>query len=294
MKMGKDRTPNFVAVGHFTHDVTPHGYIIGGSAAYSSITVCNIGLRSRVVTFVGSDFDQNAPLLNGIEVNFQISEFTTEFNNIYENGYRHQLLLNVADRICAKHIPLEWRNAEIAYICPVADEVAADVVHAFPNAVIGVTPQGWMRRWDESHRVSAKKWENPEMILPYVDALILSVDDIADFPDELDRYIELTKIVVLTKNKKGATLYEGSKSIDFPAYKTTEVDQTGAGDVFAAAFLSQYYETRNASQATDFANCVASFAVEGEGTKAIPILEQIERRFNNGVGLYGKRHGATS
>lgn len=276
--MVKDRIPSFVAVGHFTHDVVPQGHIIGGSAAYSSITVGNIGLRSRVVTFVGSDFNQNAPLLNGIEVKYQLSEFTTEFNNIYENGCRHQFLLNIADRICAKHIPYEWRDAEIAYICPVADEVAEDVVHAFPNAVIGVTPQGWMRRWDKEHRVFAKKWENPEKILPYADALILSVDDIANFPDELERYIELTKIVVLTKNKKGATLYEGGNSTDFPAYKTTEIDQTGAGDVFAAAFLSKYNETLDAAVSTDFANCVASFAVEAEGTKGIPTYKQIEQR----------------
>lgn len=278
MRMRQNRIPSFVAVGHFTHDVTPQGYIIGGSAAYSSIAVRNLGLHSKVVTSVGLDFDQKAPLLNGIEVRYQISKFTTEFNNIYEDGYRRQLLLNVANQIRAEHIPVEWRDTEIAYICPVANEVAVDVVHAFHNAVIGVTPQGWMRKWDEKHRVFAKKWEKPEKILPYVDALILSVDDIAEFPEELERYIELTKIVVLTKNKNGATLYEGGKSIDFPAYKTTEIDQTGAGDVFAAAFLSKYNETRDASVATDFANCVASFAVERKGTEGIPTYEKIEQR----------------
>lgn len=278
MKIGRDKTPNFVAVGHFTHDVTPQGYIIGGSAAYSSITVCNLGLNPRVVTSVGADFDQKNPLLNGIKVEYHIAQSTTKFNNIYEDGCRYQLLLSVADKISAKHIPLEWCNTDIAYICPVADEVTVDAVHAFSNAVIGVTPQGWMRKWDKNYRVSAKKWENAEKILPYIDALILSEDDIAPFPEELDLYIELTKIVVLTRNKRGATLYKDGNSIDFPAYKTTQIDQTGAGDVFAAAFLSKYHETFNASEATDFANCVASFAVEHEGTKGIPTYEQIKQR----------------
>jgi sugar/nucleoside kinase (ribokinase family) len=59
-------------------------------------------------------------------------------------------------------------------------------------------------------------------------------------------------------------------------------DTTGAGDVFAAAFLSKYTESFDASEATDFANCVASFAVEGEGTNSIPTLEQIEKRLKRG------------
>lgn len=278
MKIGRDKTSNFVAVGHFTHDVTPQGYIIGGSAAYSSITACNLGLNPRVVTSVGDDFDKKNSLLKGIEVKYHIAQSTTKFNNIYENGCRYQLLLSVADKISAKHIPLEWCNTDIAYICPVADEVTVDAVHAFSNAVIGVTSQGWMRKWEKNYRVSAKRWDNAEKILPYIDALILSEDDIAPFPDELDLYIELTEIVVLTRNKRGATLYKDGNSIDFPAYKTTQIDQTGAGDVFASAFLSKYHETFNASEATDFANCVASFAVEREGTKGIPTYEQIKQR----------------
>lgn len=278
MKRGRSKIPSFVAIGHFTHDVTPQGYIIGGSAAYSSITARNLGLNSKVVTSVGTDFDQENPLLNGIEVKYQTTQSTTKFNNIYEDGCRRQLLLSVADKIFAEHIPSQWRHAEIAYVCPVANEVAVDVVDVFPDAVIGVTPQGWMRKWNSGHRVSAKKWEDAEKILPYIDVLILSEDDIAPFPQELGPYIELTKIVVLTRSKKGATLYKDGKSIDFPAYKTIEMDPTGAGDVFAAAFLSKYHETLDAHRATDFANCVASFAVERKGTEGIPILEQVKQR----------------
>jgi len=284
--MVKNVNPSFVAVGHFTHDIVKQGYIIGGSAAYSSITVRNLGLNSKVVTYVGTTFDQNNPLLHDINVKYYISESTTEFNNIYQNGHRQQFILSVAEKIYAKHIPPEWRNTEIAYICPVANEVAVDVVRAFSNAIIGVTPQGWMRRWDDKHRVFPKRWEKPEKILPYVDALILSIDDIADFPDELERYIELTKIVVLTKNKQGATLYKDGKSIDFPAYKTIENDPTGAGDVFSAAFLTKYYETLDASEATDFANCVASFAVEEKGIKGIPSYEQVQKRLKKTLMKY--------
>ena len=269
---------HFVAVGHIVHDVAPGGYIIGGAASYSSITVRNLGLNAKVVTAVGSDFRQDNPLLEGIEISCKISDSTTTFHNIYKSGKRRQFLLSVADKIIAEDVPAEWRDAEIAYLCPVADEVDASVVDCFSNALIGATPQGWLRRWDESNRVSPKRWDTASEILPKVDVLILSDEDIAAFPDELDRYIELTKIVVVTRGKDGATLYQKGKVINSSAYPVDESEPTGAGDVFAAAFLMKYHQTRDVMETLNFAHCVASFAVEAEGTKGIPTLEQVHRR----------------
>jgi len=269
---------NFVAVGHIVHDVAPEGYIIGGAASYSSITVRNLGLNARAVTAVGGDFRQDNPLLEDIEISYKISDSTTTFHNIYESGKRRQFLLSVADKITAEDIPKEWQGAEIAYLCPVADEVDVSVADCFPNALIGATPQGWLRRWDESKRVSPKRWDTASEILPKVDVLVLSDEDIAAFPDELDKYIELTKIVVVTKGKNGAMLYQDGKIIDSSAYLIDEVEPTGAGDVFAAAFLMRYYQTRDVMETLNFAHCVASFAVELEGAKGIPTLEQVRRR----------------
>jgi sugar/nucleoside kinase (ribokinase family) len=292
-------TIDYVAVGHFTHDVTPQGPIIGGAASYSSITVRNLGFHARVVTAVGKDFRQDNPLLDRIDVNYRISDSTTTFHNLYTpNGRRQQYLLGVADKIYAEHILSEWRAAEIAYLCPVADEVDASVANCFPNALIGATPQGWMRRWDKegkvgvfaslsslaslnrrgSCRVYPKKWESAAEILPHIDVLVLSEEDIAAFPEELERFIELTKIVVLTKGKNGATLYTEGNIIESSAYPANEVDPTGAGDVFAAAFLVKYHETRDILKSLDFAHCVASFAVEAKGTTGIPTMEQVMQR----------------
>ncbi len=269
---------NFVAVGHIVHDVAPGGYIIGGAASYSSITVRNLDLKAKVVTAVGGDFRKDNPLLKDIEISYKISDSTTTFHNIYEAGKRRQFLLNVADKIFAEDVPAEWKDAEIAYLCPVADEVDVSVVDCFPNALIGATPQGWLRRWDESNRVYCKRWDTASEILPKVDILVLSDEDIAAFPDELDKYIELTKIVVVTKGKDGATLYQDGKVIDSSAYLVDETEPTGAGDVFAAAFLVKYCQTRDVIETLNFAHCVASFAVEAEGTKGIPTLEQVRSR----------------
>ncbi|MBM3211939.1 hypothetical protein FJZ33_06960, partial [Candidatus Poribacteria bacterium] len=47
---------NFLAIGHFTHDVTESGLILGGAASYSSLTARKLDMQARVVSAVGKDF----------------------------------------------------------------------------------------------------------------------------------------------------------------------------------------------------------------------------------------------
>lgn len=270
----------FLSVGHFCYDVSPNGYILGGSASYSTLTARNLGHHARAVTAVGADFDRQNPLLTGIQTVYHESPDTTIFDNQYDaKGHRQQFILGSAQRLKGKDIPIEWRTSNIAYLCPIADEVSAEVVHCFSDeTLIGATPQGWLRQWDASGKVEAKRWETAKDILPHIDILILSDEDLRFYPDELEKYISLTAVVVLTRGAKGATLFQNGTQLDSVAYAATEVDPTGAGDVFATAFLIDYYQNRSVKNALNFAHCVASFAVEGVGTSCIPKLEQVMSR----------------
>jgi sugar/nucleoside kinase (ribokinase family) len=57
------------------------------------------------------------------------------------------------------------------------------------------------------------------------------------------------------------------------------VDPTGAGDVFATAFLTRLSETGDPRSAVDCANRVAALSVEGEGVSAIPTRQSLIARF---------------
>ena len=204
--------------------------------------------------------------------------FTTTFTNTYENGVRSQILSGVASQICPEHIPLEWLDAEIVYLCPVANEIHPDIVNMFPNSLIGASPQGWMRQWDAEGRVSQHKWKYASQVLPHVDVVVMSEEDVAPFPEIVYEYAELADIVVFTRGERGATVFRNGQQFDSPAFATCVDDPTGAGDVFATAFLSNFHETRDVHEAAIFANCAASFVVEKEGTEGIPELARVRSR----------------
>jgi len=277
----------FLAIGHFAHDVTENGLILGGAAAYSSLAAKRLGLKAGVVSAVGRDF-LHYEKLDGISLALAADPAdneTTTFQNIYEDGVRRQMLKSVSAPIRPEHIPTEWLNTEIIYLCPVANEVDKSIVHRFPNALIGVSPQGWMRQWDSQGRVSARKWKDAPDVLPHVDVVVMSEEDIAPFPEIVSEYIEVAKIVILTRGDRGSTTFYDGKTINFPAFSVPTVDPTGAGDVFALAFLREFHRTSDLHKASVFANCTASFVVEKRGTEGIPDLEQVLFRFSRSKNL---------
>lgn len=283
MNIDSSTPTTFLSIGHFCYDVSSNGYILGGSASYSTLTARNLGHHARAVTAVGADFDQQNSLLEGIKTVYHKSAETTIFDNQYDaNGHRQQFILGAAQQLKGNHVPTEWRASDIAYLCPIADEVSTEIVHCFSDkTLIGATPQGWLRQWDTSGRVKSKRWETAKDILPHIDVLILSDEDLRTFPDELEKYIGLTSIVVLTQGDRGATLFQNGSQLGSTAYTVTEVDPTGAGDVFATAFLINYYQNRSVQEALNFAHCVASFAVEGVGTSCIPKFAQVMSRLQS-------------
>ncbi|MGE5138027.1 MAG: carbohydrate kinase family protein, partial [Rudaea sp.] len=122
-------------------------------------------------------------------------------------------------------------------------------------------------------------WTAAPEILPHARVLVLSEEDLGEFVERLQAYCLLTSLVVLTRGAQGCTVFQqGAKPFDSPAFPTGEVDPTGAGDVFTAAFLIRLHETNDPRQAARFANCAASFAIQAEGTLGIPTREMVEER----------------
>lgn len=96
--------------------------------------------------------------------------------------------------------------------------------------------------------------KNPDMIfdrftqiLNFVDILKLSKDDWKQFFGEKTPHTILQKgisLIILTDGENGVRLITEQSEVSVPAEKVKEVDTTGAGDAFTAAFLSKLIHER--------------------------------------------------
>jgi sugar/nucleoside kinase (ribokinase family) len=280
--------PEYLVIGHVTKDLTPEGnFGIGGTATYSALTADHLGLAVGVITSAEPSLSlfQQAP---SIAVRTRPSAKTTTFENTYTDGRRRQRLGALAERLTIEDLPSGWSSARIVHLGPVAQEVDYDLVRAFPHSLLGVTPQGWLRSWDVQGVVSPVEWGQPDRILDVADVVILSLEDVGGDWERVNGYARGARLLVVTLGEDGAVVYCRGERTLVPAYDIVEVDSTGAGDVFAAAYLNRFFETRDALEAARFANCVASFSVEGVGPMSLPSREQIEQRL-----LYGSLRDQT-
>ncbi|HXI18172.1 MAG TPA: PfkB family carbohydrate kinase [Chloroflexota bacterium] len=278
-------TPDYLVIGHVTKDVVPgRGYVLGGTVTFSSLMAHSLGRRAAVLTRCQAlpELDTH---LRGIDLHRLPSDVTTTFENVYVNHRRTQRVSDVALPIPPDAVPEAWRLAPVVHLGPIAQEVPANLAEAFPRGtVIGVTPQGWLRSWDESGRVhTPAPWMNADDVLPMVDVLIFSAEDVGGDEDLVKRYCEMSRLAVVTDHVNGCTVWVSGSKEHHPAFDVEEVDPTGAGDVFATAFLLRFGETRDPNDAARFANCAASFVVQAAGPSGMPSNDQVEERMRTGT-----------
>jgi sugar/nucleoside kinase (ribokinase family) len=273
--------PDYLVIGHITKDLVADGFTIGGTVTYAAVTARNLGQRTAIVTSAEVDLVL-PPIFEGVQMARVPAQATTTFRNIYANGTRQQFVNALADPIGPSAIPHEWRQTPLVHLGPLVCEIDESLVHHFPGSQVIATPQGWFRSWDETGLVSLGEWPGAERLLPHLTALVFSDEDVCGDPSCVDRYAEMVRTLVVTQGPKGATVYHAGQVRHFPTRPAHEVDLTGAGDVFAAAFLIRLRETTQSLTGEDpweaarFANVVASFSVEGPGISAIPSREQVE------------------
>jgi sugar/nucleoside kinase (ribokinase family) len=271
--------PRLLAVGHVTWDLTPGGPVLGGSVSYAALCAQRLGWEAAVLTAAGADFEGSRELPS-VTVFCQPGPATTRFRNTYDaDGQRLQHLLARAEDIVLDPLPDAWREPDVLLIGPVAGEVSSAVAPAFSATTVGAIAQGWLRASDpEDGRVRSREWCDPRRDLLGVHVLFVSENDLPGSEDWARQRLSHVPLVALTRGWRGLTLFTRAEAVEVPSLPTPEVDPTGAGDVFAAAFLVRYHETGHPLEAAAFAACAASCVVEGPGTTSLGDRHEIDRR----------------
>lgn len=267
--------PDFLAIGHVSRDLTPGGFRLGGAVAYGALTALKLGLRPAIVTSAAPELGLGPPMF-GMPVHVVPSPKTTTFHNTYLRGKRIQRLKDVAGPITPADVPRAWRSSPMVLLGPTADETSYDLARHFQDSLVVASIQGWLRRWDSAGLVTPKYWDG-QAVLPYVDAVVVSIEDIGD-DTMVEVWAKITPVLILTLGEEGARLHHQGIWHHIAPFPVHQVDPTGAGDVFAAAYLARYRETAEPLESARFASCAASLCVEADGVAGIPTRAQVETR----------------
>ena len=262
-----NRMIDYLVIGHISMDRSPNGSRVGGTAAYAGRTALSLGCRTAILTSASGKEDYTGSLA-GIDIRQVPADATTAFENIYGEGTRRQIIHSRAENLNAEHLPSTRKPVSIVHFAPIADEIDPRMIQRFEGALIGLTPQGWMRGWDRQGNVFARDWNAAADFFPRATAVILSEEDLPG-PGVLDRYRRWCRLLVVTCGSRGCQVFRQADMHQVPVAPVKEADPTGAGDIFAAAFLVRLYRNGgDALEAARFANHIAAETVKSVGLDA--------------------------
>jgi sugar/nucleoside kinase (ribokinase family) len=266
--------PDLVVAGHVTLDVTSRGTRPGGAAYYAALAAHRLGLRVGLLTSFGPDFPAEA-----IPSDFSVAKVDSAQTTTFAlagagvlagaGAGRTLTLATRAADLEADDLPPDWGSAPLALLCPVVNEVDPALAESLGAASLGVLPQGWMRRREKGGAIVTQAWEDAEPVLAWAQLMVASEEDVAGFREDAVEWLQRVPLGALTAGARGATLFVNGEPYHVAPDHASEVDDTGAGDVFATTLLIEYHRGGDPWEAAAAAACAAAAVVEGKGAAAL-------------------------
>jgi len=257
---------HFLCVGNFTLDEVDGELRPGGSVFYSGATAHALGWDVRIVTSASEAFPLSTVRKHlTAEIKLLPSEATTIMKNVSLWDERHLWILEKGNRIPATVIPDDWKRDTVVLLCPVFDELDAKSTRSLRGSLTGASIQGWLRRQDADGRIVCSQSLDFLKWLEGVDVLFFSSEDIREHPDLAKTLHRAAPIVVETMGSSGVKLTIDGTPWRFSEQRVPVVDTTGAGDTFAAAFLSYLVAYGDPRDAAKFGLFVAGTKVQKHG-----------------------------
>jgi len=293
-------TYDLVAIGNPVYDListprtTTGERILSGCSTNACLAAKRLGMNEvMLVGNVGVDFDrrfQAEMKRYGIKtINTGRGELTTGFSLRYdERGDRTLTVIANAGRIPIRSIWPECRQTHYLLLAPVLYELdAGEVAHLISSSFgeVFLDPQGLLRRLGNDGKVEhfceRDIFRKLVSSVDFVKPNELEAEVITGFQDEIKSARKLVewgaRVAVVTLGEKGSVACDRESCFSIPAYKTQAVDPTGAGDVYAGAFLAEYNRTRDLGSSCLYASAAASIMVESVGPD-FPVADGEVRR----------------
>lgn len=269
----------FLAIGHTARDEFPDGrWRLGGSALYGAATAAKLGADVTLVTRVGPSERESLETLCaelGIRLRALPSDATTTFGFTFDAaGHRSLWLRAKAAPITRHDVGRSVGTPKAVLLASIAGELDDSLFAPWSGAKRVLAAQGMLRSFGADGLVRPAAWADFARLLPKVDAVVVSDEDHA----EDSAWLPYTTVIV-TQAEHGSDLHARGSATHIAAFAVAEViDQTGAGDAFAASLAIGLAEGLPTVEAATFASAAASFAVEGLGISRLADRARVRTR----------------
>jgi sugar/nucleoside kinase (ribokinase family) len=185
-------------------------------------------------------------------------------------------------------LPRNWHDARAFHLSPMPFLIQRTLVQGLPKdsgAFVAVDPH---------ERVAEDTLDDWREVLSQVDAFFVSEDELLLDQARTEPQVVLPQLstgrlrfIVFKRGAKGGLLYDAHEQRfhEWSARTSELVDQTGAGDAFAAAFVASHVEGLSVKASIERAIVSASVAIEAWGPESLlstphaDALARIERWF---------------
>ncbi len=281
-------TPSLVLLGNLLVDavVFPDGYTRmgqpGGAIMYGALGAAMWGTSVGLVSLVGTDYP--ITMLDALEKRGVDLAGVHRLDGpgvrtwlLYEGRVRrlvHHLGCPTHEQVSPgpEHIPRTWGSAPAYHLSPMPFSVQRRLLASLangPDRFVSVDPH--LPVTEETLGEWRQVLADADAFFPGEDELLLEGANVE--PERvLPRLVAgRLRFVVYKQAARGGILYDAREDRfhRWPARATKVIDPTGAGDAFAAGFLSAHLEGLPVTACLDRGAVSASFAIEGLGPAAL-------------------------
>lgn len=280
--IGEIMKNKILAIGPVTKDliITPHEEYsqIGGAVYYQTMTLTQLKKDVISIITVGEDEVQ---LLNETlkKQKLIINKKTHQYTNTYDiNLNRKQKAQLTKNSIQPQDIKISLSQIQYALISPLSPEdIPPETIRYLKEKDITtvLVAQGYLRQTDENNNIIKRKWKNQDQYLQHTDIICLDKEEaltafnINNIKEEtIQKIIQQYSLqqIIITLAEQGSAIYTAKETIHIPAIKTTEeIDATGLGDTYIAAYIAKLQETNDNRISGLFASITAKEKLKNRG-----------------------------
>ncbi len=255
---------------------TFHDGLLSGPGIFSAATAARLGIEqvaiiSTVSTQVTDAFIQG---VDGLDIpEYFVIEAKEKGVVQVQTPYLGQetSILCIPDKINIRDIPDEFLHTRAVLLSPALQEITAEFIEWICNstdALVYLDPQ--IRRLDsKGHLEVIRDFSVTEKTQSYLDIIKPNQLESELITGEADPFLAAELIVewaseacIITLGKNGSLVYDGKDFSIIPSFPIEEVDSTGAGAVYLAAFTTKAIDTNSFIDCGAYASSVASIKVE--------------------------------